>query len=98
MSLSEVQRFAQALKSSPDLLAAAKAADLDGVVRLASERGYKFTLDEARDFMRANAKRAGKTLSDEEMDRVAGGAGVCNTCHRQTNCRIMGCKADTGSR
>ena len=95
MSLSEVERFAQDLKSSPDLLAAAKKSDLVGVVRLASERGYKFTLDEARGFMRVNAKRAGKTLTNEEMDRVAGGAGVCNTCNRKTDCRMMGCKAKT---
>jgi predicted ribosomally synthesized peptide with nif11-like leader len=95
MSISEVQRFAHDLKSSPDLLAAAKKSDLDGVIRLATERGYKFTLEEAKDFMRANARRAGKTLSDEEMDRVAGGAGVCNTCNRKTDCRMMGCKAKT---
>jgi predicted ribosomally synthesized peptide with nif11-like leader len=80
MSLSEVQRFAQDLKSNADLLAATKGSDLGGVVRLADQRGYKFTLAEARDFMRANAKRTGKTLTDEEMDRVAGGAGVCSTC------------------
>jgi predicted ribosomally synthesized peptide with nif11-like leader len=95
MSISEVQRFAQDLKSSPDLLAAAKKSDLAGVIHLATERGYKFTLEEAKDFMRANARRAGKTLSDEEMDRVAGGAGVCNTCNRKTDCRMMGCKAKT---
>ena len=95
MSISEVQRFAHDLKASPDLLAAAKKSDLDGVIRLATERGYKFTLEEAKDFMRANARRAGKTLSDEEMDRVAGGAGVCNTCNRKTDCRMMGCRAKT---
>lgn len=95
MSISEVQRFAQDLKSSPDLLTAAKKADLGGVVSLAAERGYRFTLEEAKDFMRANARRAGKTLSDDEMDRVAGGAGVCSTCNRKTDCRMMGCRAKT---
>jgi predicted ribosomally synthesized peptide with nif11-like leader len=77
MSVSEVERFAQDLKSNPALLADAKAVSLDSVMALASRHGYDFTLDEARDFMRANAERAGRRLSASQLDRVAGGSFGC---------------------
>jgi hypothetical protein len=50
--------------------------------------------------MRANAKRAGETLTDEEMDRVAGGAGCggrdsqCQPGRTQPGeCHMYGCSA-----
>lgn len=54
----------------------------------------------AKDLMRANAKRAGETLTDEEMDRVAGGAGCggrdsqCQPGRTQPGeCHMYGCSA-----
>ncbi len=44
--------------------------DLDGLVKLASELGYRFTVDE---FSYTINALAANELSDEDLDQVAGG-------------------------
>lgn len=82
MSLSECERFATDLQSNEALRAEAeKAVQSDGstetplarVVALASRNGYKVTLEEARDHLKAKAVTNGKVLSDAQLDSVAGG-------------------------
>jgi hypothetical protein len=79
MSLSEVERFARDLKSNPDLLASVRDGRLDEVIERASGHGYDFTFDEAKGFIQANAERAGKALSEAQLDRVTG-AGCYGFC------------------
>ena len=76
MSKSEVERFAADLRSDDSLrqeVDRITTNPLATVVGIAQRRGYGFTLDEAKDFVRAKAHAAGKPLSDGELDHVAGG-------------------------
>ena len=76
MSQTEVQRFAADLKSNADLRQAIDGVTsnpLPSVVGIARHRGYDFTIDEARDFVRARSVAAGRPLSEEDLDKVAGG-------------------------
>ena len=59
MSMSEVERFSNDLKSKPDLLAKIRpeAIGLAAVVSLAASHGYHFGLDDAKRFITANASR-----------------------------------------
>jgi predicted ribosomally synthesized peptide with nif11-like leader len=78
MSQSEVERFAQAVKADPALLAEATRDDrLEAAVRVAAKHGYSFTLDEAKAFVKAKSKAAGRELSDAQLDRAAGGVANC---------------------
>ncbi|MBT5660230.1 MAG: Nif11-like leader peptide family natural product precursor [Rhodospirillaceae bacterium] len=72
MSQAEVERFIADIKGDEALRAdtASNPASLAAIVEKAKAKGYDFTLDEAKAF--ANAQ-AGKELSDEELDQVAGG-------------------------
>ncbi len=77
MSQTEVQRFAADLKSNADLRQAIDGVTSDplpSVVGIAQRRGYDFTVDEARDFVRTRSRAAGRPISDEDLDKVAGGA------------------------
>jgi predicted ribosomally synthesized peptide with nif11-like leader len=76
MSKPEVERFAADLRSDESLRREIDRITTDplaAVVGIAQRRGYSFTLDEAKDFVRAKARAAGKSLSDRELDHVAGG-------------------------
>lgn len=77
MSLAEVERFSKELKANPDLLAENRKNRLEAAVEVAAQRGYSFTLDEAKAFIRNKARAAGKELSDSQLDRVTGGFGSC---------------------
>jgi hypothetical protein len=78
MSQAEVERFAADLKSSAALRAEAEknGAEKQHVPRLAraaafaASKGYKFTLDHAKEHVKAKAKAAGKQL----IDAIAAGA------------------------
>jgi hypothetical protein len=77
MRQTEVQRFATDLKSNADLKQAIDSVTSDplpSVVGIARHRGYDFTIAEARDFVRARSLAAGRPLSEEDLDKVAGGA------------------------
>ncbi len=79
MSTTEIQRFAADVKSSPALRAEAEKAQADkshdtplaGAVAFAVSKGYRFTVGELKDHIRATAKEAGRELSDAELDGVA---------------------------
>jgi hypothetical protein len=82
MSLSEIERFAADLKSNAALRAEAETAQADPsdatplqrAAAFAASKGYAFTADEVKEHVKANAKVAGKQLTDAELDGVAGGA------------------------
>lgn len=77
MNTSEVERFASALRSTPALSAEVMGKSLADTVGVANKHGYRFTVDEARTFLKAKAKAAGKELSDSALDKVAGGFHRC---------------------
>lgn len=74
MSKTDIERFVADLKSSPDLLGEVQqnAGGLSSVVELAKNKGYDVTLDEAKSYIR---DRAQQTLSDDQLDAIAGGKG-----------------------
>ncbi|CAN5796014.1 hypothetical protein BH11PSE3_BH11PSE3_22000 [soil metagenome] len=75
MSRTEVERFADALARDALLKAevAATTGTPEATVALARSRGYDFTLEEAKAFVAARSKPAGQTLSDGDLDGLAGG-------------------------
>ena len=83
MSLSEVERFAADLKSSEALRGEAEkhaAAKHNGTpvaraVAFAASKGYAFTADHARAHIKANARAAGRQLTDAQLNGIAGGLG-----------------------
>jgi predicted ribosomally synthesized peptide with nif11-like leader len=72
MSQGEVERFSNDLKSKPDLLAKVKphATGLASVVSLAAQNGYHFSLEDAKQFIKAKSPQP---LNDEQLDAIAGG-------------------------
>ena len=81
MSIAEIERFAADLKSNEALRGEAAKAPADQsqatpvarAVAFAASKGYAFTVDEAKEHIKAKAKTAGKELTDAELDGVAGG-------------------------
>jgi hypothetical protein len=67
MSQAEVQRFAADLRAEVDGITSDLLRTLVGI---AQRRGYSFTLEEAQS---AIAAKAGKSMSESELDRVTGG-------------------------
>jgi predicted ribosomally synthesized peptide with nif11-like leader len=77
MNTSEVERFASDLRSTPALSAEVMGKSLADTVGIANSHGYRFTADDARTFLKAKAKAAGKELSDSALDKIAGGYHRC---------------------
>ena len=79
MSQSEIERFAADLKSQPALSDEVKGRSLADTVGIAGRRGYGFTVEEARTFLKAKAKAkaAGKDLSDDALDQISAGFHKC---------------------
>jgi predicted ribosomally synthesized peptide with nif11-like leader len=78
VSKSELQRFVQDLGTNPALLAEAKKGDRFGAaeaVKIGSEHGYGFSLEEAKAFIQGRARAGGRELSEGQLDQVAGGFG-----------------------
>jgi predicted ribosomally synthesized peptide with nif11-like leader len=74
MSQSEVERFAKDLQANAALQEAANEHKaLAATVSFAVNKGYGFTVEEAKAHLRSQAKADGKELSDAELDAVAGG-------------------------
>lgn len=71
MSKEEVARFAQDMKTNAELQAAAKDAggDADSLAQFAAGHGYEFSAEELHAY--ADDKKG--ELSDEDLDKVAGG-------------------------
>lgn len=71
MSQSELERFVADVKGNKELQDALKEAgsDVDAIVKFASGKGYSLTADELKAF--ADTKKG--ELSEEELEKVAGG-------------------------
>jgi predicted ribosomally synthesized peptide with nif11-like leader len=76
MSVQDAERFANDLKAKPQMLAELKKTvggkGLAAVCGFAKRKGYNVTVEEAKKYLRGKAKRE---LSDQQLDRVAGGKG-----------------------
>ncbi len=76
MSATEAERFANDLKTTPDLLDELKKSagglGLSGVVEFAKSKGYGIDVDDAKTYIETKAH---KELTDEQLDRIAGGKG-----------------------
>jgi hypothetical protein len=85
MSRSEVERFAADLKSNAALRAEAEKNEaaqqhvprLARATAFAASKGYKFTVDHAKEHVKAKA--AGRELTDAELDGVAGASVICGS-------------------
>lgn len=74
MSQAEIERFVKDVKTNPALQADVKKAgsDQQAFVTLAKSKGYDFTLDE----LKKHAEQKKGELSQEDLDKVAGGGAV----------------------
>jgi len=76
MSASEAERFAGDLKTQTGLLDELKKSagglGLSGIVEFAKQKGYSIDTDDAKSYIE---KKAHKELTDEQLDRIAGGKG-----------------------
>ena len=85
MNVSEVERFARDLRTDAGLLAAARKLathPASDVVALAAGHGYRFTVEEARSFIKTKAEARGEALSEAALDvatsaRSAGAFCIC---------------------
>jgi predicted ribosomally synthesized peptide with nif11-like leader len=70
MSSDELKRFLQSLSATPRLLEELRSllATPDAAVRWADDRGYRLTPEDI-----AELQRSDQELSDDELDKVAGG-------------------------
>jgi predicted ribosomally synthesized peptide with nif11-like leader len=73
MARADIERFIRDLKTNQDLqqAVAGGAGGLQSIVNIANQRGYPITIDEARQYIRDQ----GSTLTDAELDALAGGKG-----------------------
>ena len=78
MSQADVEKFVSDLQSDSGLLEEVRqsAGGLQSVVDLAKSKGYDVTLDEAKAYVQDQAKQ---TLSDDQLDAIAGGKGHHST-------------------
>jgi len=72
MSVEEIKRFNEAVKSSSEMQEEVKKIgnDVDAIVSYASSHGYTFSLDDIKQLN----KNSG--LTDDDLDKVAGGGGA----------------------
>lgn len=74
MSASEAERFANDLKSNTGLLdelkKGAAGLGLSGVVEFAKQKGYNIDADDAKSYIETKAHQE---LTNEQLDRIAGG-------------------------
>lgn len=81
MSMSEIDRFARHLNSNWSLRAEAesyetkadqKTTPLARAVVFAANKGYSFTINEAREYAKEKAEEAGLSITDADLDSVEG--------------------------
>jgi predicted ribosomally synthesized peptide with nif11-like leader len=74
MSQADVDRFVAELKSDATMMDELKGSStgLASVVEFASSKGYDISIDEAKAYIKDQAKQE---LSDDQLDSVAGGKG-----------------------
>lgn len=77
MSQAEIERFVKDIKTNNALQLEVKkvGSNQQAFVALAKSKGYDFTLDE----LKKHAERKKGELSQEDLDKVAGGGGVVTT-------------------
>jgi len=77
MSAADIERFVADLKENASLLDEAKAVPggLAAMAGFAQSKGYDITVDEAKSYI---ADQANASLSDDQLDAVAGGKGHHN--------------------
>jgi predicted ribosomally synthesized peptide with nif11-like leader len=87
MSKSEVERFANAVRADKGLQEELKKAAVsnEAIVAFAKDKGYDVNLNEIVSFV--EAKKA--TLSEEDLDKVAGGKKKGGTTNVQTNVEVQ---------
>ncbi len=70
MTVNEIDRFNEAVRDDPEMLAEVKAigADVEKLIRFANERGFDFTEED----LQKRQAQSGE-LSDSDLDDVAGG-------------------------
>ena len=87
MSKSEVERFANAVRADKGLQEELKKAAVsnEAIVAFAKSNGYDVNLNEIVSFV--EAKKA--TLSEEDLDKVAGGKKKGGTTNVQTNVEVQ---------
>lgn len=89
MSKAELERFANDVRTNDTLKAEAKSAGTDeaAVAAFAKSKGYDFSAEELKAY--ADARKA--ELSDEELDKVAGGGttAVQTNVDVQTNVQVQ---------
>lgn len=78
MSQAEVERFVADLKNNEDLRneLSGHASGIGSVVAFAKDNGYDVSAEEAGAYIQA---QAGRELSDEQLDAIAGGKGSVPT-------------------
>jgi hypothetical protein len=93
MSISEVRRFAIDLRSNAALRAEAEkdqvgkshGTPLARCVTFAEAKGYSFTVEEAKQGLKARAANKGKELSDAELDGIAAAGCMHFDCYQGGN-------------
>ncbi|GLR45218.1 hypothetical protein GCM10007880_57350 [Mesorhizobium amorphae] len=72
ISQAEVERFVDDMAKDNNLLETVRpnATGLAGVVSIAKNHGYSFTLDEAKSYIQSRSPRE---LTDKQLDAIAGG-------------------------
>ncbi len=70
MSLSEIDRFNEAVRNDHEMLKELKTigTDVEKVIQFANQKGFTFTLEDLK-----KRQAEGGELSDADMDKVAGG-------------------------
>jgi len=88
VSKAEIDRFVGDVRANRELLDQLS----DGVIGLghfvdrAKQAGYTFTVDEAKEYIRANHK---PDISDDELDRVVGGGSVSTNTNVATQAEAV---------
>lgn len=88
MSKAEIDRFVNDVKSNRELLKELS----DGVIGLghfvdkAKQRGYRFTVEEAKSYIRA---RHGSKVTDESLEAVVGGGSVSTNTNVATQAEAV---------
>jgi len=74
MSQSEIDRFVGDLQANDALRAEIESASgVQATAGIAARHGYRFALEEFRVFVKAKVTASGNDLSDEELEKIAGG-------------------------
>ena len=85
MSQSEIQRFAAYLAANPRIASAFENNRMSSAVKVAAERGFHFTVDDMKTFMKGRIEADGRALSDRQLDKIAAGYSI-GSCMESIHC------------